>query len=156
MKLPNQDYHVIRHSKPYSSTSDRSPGQMTVTIWFKGRDDNANYKTHIVKGMKNKSQWSTVMDQLDAKPVVHFESGRLSSEGIIDADSTPIIVGTKSTSVILTPPPVPDIFSEELTPPQPLTADEIRGFRHFIQHVEAYLNDPSLLDTAYDAVKEQE
>ena len=153
MKLPNQDYKVIRSSKPYSSNSDKSFGKLTVTIWFKGVSDDKDYKTHIVKGHVNETNWSTVLGQIDTKPTVRFDPGKMKPGNIIDADSVPHIVSTVKTAPIVTAA-VPDIFSEEPTL-EPLTEDELRGFRHFIQHVEAYLANPELLEVARHALKEQ-
>lgn len=154
MKLPNQDYKVIRSSKPYASNSDKSYGKLTVTIWFKGASDDKDYKTHIVKGHDNESHWSSVLGQVDTKPTVRFDPGKMKPGNIIDADSVPHIVNTAKPAPIVSAP-VPDIFSEE-PQPQPLTEDELRGFRHFVQHVEAYLANPELLEVARQAIQEQQ
>jgi len=157
MKLPNQDYRVIRHSKPYASNSDKSYGQMTVTVFFKGSSDDKDYKTHIVKGMKNESQWSNVIGQLDTRPVVRFEPGRLSSPGIIDADSTPVIVGkspaTKPTPASI-PAPTPDIFVDEPNL-NALNEQEIKNLCAFILNVETYLANPELLEEARQVLARQ-
>jgi hypothetical protein len=153
MKLPNQDYKVIRSSKPYSSNSDKSYGKLTVTIWFKGVSDLKDYKTHIVKGHDNESNWSAVMGQIDSKPTVRFDPGKMKPGNIIDADSVPHIVSTQQTSKPTVALPVPDIFSEEPQQP-PLTPEELRGFKAFVQHVEAYLANPELLETARQAIGE--
>lgn len=150
MKLPNQNYQVIRSSKPYASNSDRSYGKLTVTIWFKGELDNKDYKTHIVKGHVNESNWSTVMGLSGSKPTVRFDPGKMKPGLIIDADSVPHIVNTGQPAPEPKAVPVPDIFSSEPA----LTADELRGFRQFVQHVEAYLANPELLDTARELIKE--
>lgn len=150
MKLPNQDYKVIRHTRPFTSQSDKSYGKLTVTVFFKGSQDDKEYKTHIVSGMKNETQWSNVLGQVDTKPTVRFDPGKLSSNNIIDADSRPYIVPTAQTSKPLVAHPTPDIFTEE----PPLTEAELRGFKMFIQHVEAYLDNPDLLAVARAALKE--
>lgn len=150
MKLPNQDYKVIRHTKPFTSQSEKSYGKLTITVFFKGSQDDKEYKTHIVSGMKNEAQWSNVLGQIDTKPTVRFDPGKLSSGNIIDADSMPYIVATQQTVKPATQH-TPDIFSEEA----PLTPDELRGFKMFIQHVEAYLANPELLEVARVAVKDQ-
>jgi hypothetical protein len=153
MKLPNQDYKVIRSSKPYSSSSDKSYGKLTVTIWFKGLSDDKDYKTHIVKGHDNEFNWSTVMGQIDSKPTVRFDPGKMKPGNIIDADSVPYIVSTANTAPVKTAP-TPDIFSEQPAEPTPLSAEELRGFKTFVQHVEAYLANPELLETARQAIGE--
>jgi len=153
VKLPNQDYKVLRASKPYSSSSDKSYGKLTVTIWFKGVSDGKDYKTHIVKGHDNEANWSSVLGQIDTKPTVRFDPGKMKPGDIIDADSVPYIVSTVKPAPIVSAP-VPDIFTEEPAL-QPLTEDELRGFKMFIQHVEAYLANPELLETARQALQEQ-
>jgi len=152
MKLPNQDYKVIRHTKPFASQSDKSYGKLTITVFFKGSQDDKEYKTHIVSGMKNAAQWSNVLGQIDSKPTVRFDPGKLSSSNIIDADSMPYIVTTAVTPKPAAAQPTPDIFSDE----PPLTKDELRGFKMFVQHVEAFLENPDLLEAARQAIKDQQ
>ena len=154
MKLPNQDYKVIRHSRPFASNSDKSYGKLTVTIWFKGLSDDKDYKTHIVKGHDNELHWSTVMAQLDTKPTVRFDPGKMKPGLIIDADSVPHISSTIKPALVASAA-VPAIFSEQPAVAEPLTPDELRGFKAFVQHVEAYLANPALLEDARQAIQEQ-
>ena len=151
MKLPNQDYKVIRHSNPFTSTRGKSEGKLTITIWFKGQSDRQDYKTHIVKGHENEIDWSTVMSQLDTKPTVRFDQGKMLTGNIINADSVPHIVSNMASG------PELDIFNKEPEPakPTPLTPDELRGCKAFVQHVEAYIDNPTLLEDARKAIQEQ-
>jgi hypothetical protein len=129
-----------------TSKVKKTEGRAMLTITLKNEITKKRYITYVVDGHKNVRNWDDVFEGGIGTKLTFNGLERISGN-IIDADCVPHVV-KPIVDVVTTP----DIFSDE----PPLTEDELRGFKMFIQHVEAYLANPDLLEVARKAVSEQQ
>lgn len=132
-----------------TSKVKKTEGRDMLTITLKNEITKKRYITYVVDGHKNVRNWDDVIEG-GISTKITFKGIERISGNIIDADCVPHVVKT------ITATATPDIFAEAQQEEPALTADELRGFKMFVQHVEAYLANPDLLEVARQAIKEQE
>ncbi len=128
-----------------TSKVKKTEGRAMLTITLKNEITKKRYLTYVIDGHKNVRNWDDVYNAgIGAR--VTFKGLERISGNIIDADCVPEVIVTATARV------TPEVFNTEPS----LTAEELRGFKQFVQHVEAYLANPELLETARQAIKEAE
>lgn len=131
-----------------TSRVKKTEGRDMLTITLKNEITKKRYITYVIDGHKNVRNWDDVIGA-GISTKITFKGIERISGNIIDADCVPHIVNATA------PTQTPDIFGEPEPVEAPLTEEELRGFKHFVQHVEAYLANPELLEVARQAIKEQ-
>jgi hypothetical protein len=127
-----------------TSKVKKTEGRAMLTITLKNEITKKRHLTYVIDGHKNVRNWDDVYNAgIGAR--VTFNGLERISGNIIDADCVPEVIVTATARA------TPDVFNSE----PGLTAEELRGFKQFVQHVEAYLANPELLETARQAIQEQ-
>ena len=89
----NQEFAITRQWTA-DSKSPKTLGIPTIHILLKGVLDGEEYRTYIVEGFNNVERWTDILCRPYKKLLIRFPNGRL-YKNIIDADSTPEIVGDR-------------------------------------------------------------
>ena len=87
-----QNYIVRRRHGPRISQSN--PGSKFWTIIFQGEQDKGTYETHVDTSMENFVQWEAIVFN-DEEQIVSGLRLKSKTKRLIDADSTPVVVGIK-------------------------------------------------------------
>lgn len=146
LKDNTMNTYIVSDIVKGTSKVKKTEGRDMLTITLKNEITKKRYITYVVDGHKNVRNWDEVFDGGVGSKITFNGLERISGN-IIDADCKAYVVQPIQTKT------TPDIFSEE-PQLQPLTEDELRGFKMFVQHVEAYLDNPGLLEAARQALKE--
>lgn len=93
----NQEFAIVRQWTA-DSKAPKTLGIPTIHILFKGVLDQQEYRTYIVEGFKNNQLWEEILSKPYKKLLIRFPNGKL-YKNIIDADSTPEIVGDRDSMV---------------------------------------------------------
>jgi hypothetical protein len=148
-KLPFQDYIVIDQQQG-TSISAKSMGQQMVTIVFRGSLDRKEYKTYIVESFKNIKQWEEILLQPFEQLRVRFEpTARLSNGNVIDADNVPTVIAAPAVKATTNS----SMFEDQIVTP---IDEQIKLIGNFIRTIEAYCEDPAVLDLARSRLAELE
>jgi hypothetical protein len=148
MKLPDQEYIVIEQTRGTSHVTKTKDEPMT-TIKFKGVQDKKIYPTYIVDSFKNRRQWECILSKPYEKLTVRFDPGYLSNGNTIDADSKPYVI----TKTIVKSFDAATVFADA---EQTSIDEQIKLIGNFVKTIEAYCNNPEVLDQARSRLAELE
>jgi hypothetical protein len=82
-----QPYLVLNQTKNYS----RNTGRPYTRITLQGIKDRMTYDTYVEEGMRNYKNWQHIIDNPDCVFVLNNIKIKNVAEGLVDADSRPVI-----------------------------------------------------------------
>lgn len=82
-----QPYLVVKQDKNYS----RNTGRPYTKITLQGIKDRCLYETYVEEGMRNYKNWSHIVENPDCVFVVNGIKVKNLADGLVDADSRPMI-----------------------------------------------------------------
>ena len=82
-----QPYLVVKQEKNHS----RNTGRPYTKITLQGIKDRCLYETYVEQGMRNYKNWQHIVENTDYLFVLNNVKIKNASDGLIDADSKPVI-----------------------------------------------------------------